>query len=61
MTNIFWQCTGKIWKEPHMVFNKIKESFYLGGSAIIANHLSSFVNKVTLLSDLDMKKISKKL
>ena len=43
-----------------MVFNKIKESFYLGGSAIIANHLSSFVNKVfpTFLI-LDMKRYQK--
>ena len=44
-----------------MVFNKIKESFYLGGSAIIANHLSSFVNKVTLLSDFGYEKDIKKI
>lgn len=58
---IFGNVQGKSGKEPHMVFNKIKESFYLGGSAIIANHLSSFVNKVTLLSDFGHEKNIKKI
>lgn len=42
---------GKSGKEPHMVFSQEEEDLYLGGSAIIANHLSDFINKITLVSD----------
>ena len=46
-----------------MVFNQSKEDFYIGGSAIIANHLSDFAKNITLLSDqgkeLRIKKILK--
>lgn len=49
---IFGDAIGKSGKEPHMVFNQKFEEFYLGGSAIVANHLSEFVNKITLISDL---------
>lgn len=49
---IFGDAIGKSGKEPHMVFNQTSEEFYIGGSAIIANHLSEFVNKITLISDL---------
>ena len=48
---IFGDVMGKSGKEPHMVFNQYKEEMYIGGSAIIANHLSEFVNKITLVSD----------
>jgi rfaE bifunctional protein kinase chain/domain/rfaE bifunctional protein nucleotidyltransferase chain/domain len=49
---IFGNVLGKSGKEPHLVFNQIKEEMYIGGSAIIASHLSDFVNDVTLISDL---------
>jgi rfaE bifunctional protein nucleotidyltransferase chain/domain len=49
---IYGNVLGKSGKEPHMVFSQDKEDFYLGGSAIIANHLSDFVKNVTLISDL---------
>ena len=42
---------GKSGKEPHMVFSKAKEECYIGGSSIIANHVSDFVNTITLISD----------
>jgi rfaE bifunctional protein nucleotidyltransferase chain/domain len=48
---IFGDVMGKSGKEPHMVFNQYKEEVYLGGSGIIANHLSEFVDKITLISD----------
>ena len=49
---IFGNVLGKSGKEPHLVFNQAKESMYIGGSAIIANHLSDFIKKITLISDL---------
>jgi rfaE bifunctional protein nucleotidyltransferase chain/domain len=49
---IYGNVLGKSGKEPHMVFSQDKEDFYLGGSAIIANHLSDFVKNITLISDL---------
>jgi rfaE bifunctional protein nucleotidyltransferase chain/domain len=48
---IFGDAVGKSGKEPHMVFNQYKEEMYIGGSLIIANHLSDFVDKITLISD----------
>ena len=51
---------GKSGKEPHMVFNQNKEDMYIGGSAIIANHLSEFAKKITLISDLGDNNIIKK-
>jgi hypothetical protein len=56
---------GKSGKEPHMVFQQFTNSLYLGGSAIIANHLSDFIKKITLISDLgnesEVKKLIKKI
>ena len=49
---VFGNVLGKSGKEPHLVFNNAKESMYVGGSAVIANHLSDFIKKVTLISDL---------
>jgi len=49
---IYGSVLGKSGKEPHMVFRQEREEFYLGGSAIIANHLSDFVKKITFISDL---------
>lgn len=48
---VYGEVLGKSGKEPHMVFGQSKEDFYLGGSAIIANHLSDFVKNITLISD----------
>ena len=49
---IYGSVLGKSGKEPHMVFGQDKEDLYLGGSAIIANHLSDFIKNITLISDL---------
>lgn len=61
---VFGNVMGKSGKEPHMVFNQTKEEMYIGGSAIIANHLSDFVNKITLISDfgtnIEIKNLLKK-
>ena len=48
---IFGNVQGKSGKEPHMVFRKKFEEMYIGGSSIIANHISEFVKKITLVSD----------
>jgi len=45
---IFGRVLGKSGKEPHMVFSKATEECYIGGSSIIANHVSDFVNNITL-------------
>ena len=49
---IYGEVLGKSGKEPHMVFCQSTKNFYVGGSAIIANHLSDFIKNVTLISDL---------
>ena len=49
---IFGNVLGKAGKEPHLVFNKEKQKRYIGGSSIIANHLSDFLNNITLISDI---------
>ena len=43
---IFGNVQGKSGKEPHMVFSNKFEEMYIGGSAIIANHLSEFAKKL---------------
>lgn len=48
---VFGNVLGKSGKEPHMVFNRMHEELYAGGSSVIANHLADFSRKVTLLSD----------
>ena len=58
---IYGDVLGKSGKEPHMVFSQFKEDFYIGGSAIIANHLSDFSKKITLLSDSGKEKNINKL
>ena len=40
---IFGNVLGKSGKEPHLVFNRQNTEMYIGGSSIIANHLSDFV------------------
>ena len=58
---IYGSVLGKSGKEPHMVFRQNKEHLYLGGSAIIANHLSDFIKKITLISDFGNEIQIKKL
>ena len=58
---IYGNVLGKSGKEPHMVFKQIKKDLYLGGSAIIANHLSDFIKKITLISDFGYETEIKKL
>ena len=49
---IYGEVLGKSGKEPHMVFSQSTKDMYLGGSAIIANHLSDFKKSVSLISDI---------
>ena len=49
---IYGEVLGKSGKEPHMVFSQSTKDMYLGGSAIIANHLSDFIKSVSLISDI---------
>ena len=58
---VFGNVQGKSGKEPHMVFSNKFEEMYIGGSAIIANHLSEFAKKITLLSDFGNEPDIKKL
>jgi rfaE bifunctional protein nucleotidyltransferase chain/domain len=58
---IYGDVLGKSGKEPHMVFCQSKEELYMGGSAIIANHLSDFIKNITLISDLGKETKIKKL
>ena len=39
-----------------MMFNNIKNSKYIGGSAAIANHLSEFCKEIKVISTLGEKK-----
>jgi rfaE bifunctional protein kinase chain/domain/rfaE bifunctional protein nucleotidyltransferase chain/domain len=52
----FGNVIGKSGKEPHLVMQEKKIEYYLGGSAAIANHLSSFVNKIEILSPFGFEK-----
>ena len=58
---IFGNVKGKSGKEPHMVFSKKFEEMHIGGSSIIANHISEFVKKITLISDIGHEKEIKDL
>ena len=58
---IFGDVLGKSGKEPHIVFSNKNEEVYIGGSAIVSNHVSDFVNKVTLISDIGNEHAIKKL
>lgn len=46
----FGDVIGKSGKEPHLVLKENFTEFYLGGSAAIARHLSTFVNEVRIIS-----------
>ncbi|MEK9801564.1 MAG: PfkB family carbohydrate kinase, partial [Alphaproteobacteria bacterium] len=58
---VYGDVLGKSGKEPHMVFKQNKNDIYLGGSAIIANHLSDFIKKITLISDFGRETKIKKI
>jgi rfaE bifunctional protein kinase chain/domain/rfaE bifunctional protein nucleotidyltransferase chain/domain len=47
---IFSESVGKSGKEHHLVTRPINEKLYLGGTGSIANHISSFCQKVTVVS-----------
>ena len=49
---IFCEALGKSGKEPVLVLRDLETQEYLGGSLAIARHLSSFCNKVSILSFL---------
>ena len=46
----FGNVIGKSGKEPHLVLEEKFTEFYLGGSAAIARHLSTFVSEVKIIS-----------
>lgn len=48
----FSESIGKSAKDPFLVVQEIDEKKYLGGSLIVANHISNFCNKVNLLTSL---------
>ena len=47
---IFCEALGKSGKEPVLALRDLKKEEYLGGAAAISRHLSSFCNKISLLS-----------
>ena len=49
---VFCEALGKSGKEPHLVLRDLHEETYLGGVIAIARNISSFCNKVTVLSCL---------
>ena len=52
----FCEAIGKSGKEPILVLKEISQEQYLGGVLSIANNLSQFVKKITLVSMLGEKK-----
>jgi rfaE bifunctional protein kinase chain/domain/rfaE bifunctional protein nucleotidyltransferase chain/domain len=51
----FCEPLGKSGKDPIMMFRNIHYEKYLGGTAAIANHLSSFLNYIKLVSTISDK------
>ena len=52
----FCDALGKSGKEPVLVLKDLKTEEYLGGAAAISKHVSSFSEKVTLLTMIGQKK-----
>ena len=52
---IFCEATGKSGKDPVLTMKYLNEESYLGGSLAICRHLSTFCQKVTLVSYLGEK------
>lgn len=57
----FGEIIGKSGKEPHLVLSQKKKEYYLGGTGAIVRHISSFVNKINLLSPFGNEKFFKSL
>ena len=52
---VFCEALGKSGKEPVLVLRDLKTEDYLGGAAAITRHLSSFCEKITLLTMVGQK------
>ena len=52
---VFCEATGKSGKDPVLTMKYLKQESYLGGSLAICRHLSSFCQKITLISYLGEK------
>jgi len=52
---VFCEALGKSGKEPVLVLRDLKTEEYLGGAAALSRHISSFCNKITLLSMIGEK------
>ena len=52
---------GKSGKEPHLVLKENQIEHYLGGSAAIARHLSTFVKDVRIISPFGEEKFYEKI
>ena len=55
----FGEAIGKSGKDPIIALQEEKDEKYIGGAATIASHISSFSNKVTLMSILGEKNTHK--
>ena len=51
----FCEALGKSGKEPTLVLRDLNKEIYLGGAAAISRHLSSFLDKINLLSMIGEK------
>lgn len=57
----FGEIIGKSGKEPHLVLSQKEEEYYVGGSGAVARHISTFANKINLISPLGKEKFFKKI
>ena len=57
----FGNVIGKSGKEPHLVLKENLVEHYLGGSAAIARHLSTFVNNIKIISPFGDEKFYQSL
>lgn len=57
----FGDVIGKSGKEPHLVLKENQIEHYLGGSAAIARHLSTFVKDVRIISPFGKEKFYEKI
>ncbi len=56
---VFCESLGKSGKEPVLVLRDLYSEKYLGGAAAIANNISDFCKKVTIMSSIGQKKEEK--
>lgn len=47
---VFSEAVGKSGKEPMLTLREMFSEKYLGGAAVVARHISTFCNKITLIS-----------